>query len=140
MVLFEFGKSLVDFIEGTHLVQRETYDTGLLCKSLEDGLADPPYCVRYEFESSCLIEFFCCLDQSEVTFVDKVRKTESLVLILFRNRHYESQVCTGEFLQSSLVTFTDALGKFHFLLDRDKFLAADLLKVLVEGGAFPVGD
>jgi len=63
---------------------------GLFSERLQDALSDPPYGVGDEFESSGLIESLCCFDESEIAFVDQIRKRKSLILILFSDRHDKS--------------------------------------------------
>ena len=140
VLLLELGEGLVDLVQGAHLVQRQTDDTALLRKGLEDALTDPPHGVGDELEAAGLVELLSGLDQAQVAFVDQVGKAQTLVLVLFRHGNHETQVRTGEFLQGDGVAFADALRKFHFLFRRHQLFPADLLEVLVQGRAFAVGD
>ena len=83
VLLLEFLERLVDLVQGTHLVQRQTHDAGLLCKGLKNGLAYPPDCIGDEFESPRFVKLFGSLDESEIALIDEVWKAKSLVLILF---------------------------------------------------------
>ena len=75
-----------------------------------------------------------------ISLVYQVREAQSLILVLFGDGHHETQVGFGELLKRFLVSFFNSLGEFHLLLDRDKLLLADFLQVLVQRGAFAVGD
>jgi hypothetical protein len=68
--LFEAVDFVVDLVQTTYLVQRQTNDTTLLCNSLEDALTDPPYGVADELKSTCFIKFLCGLDLADVTLVN----------------------------------------------------------------------
>ena len=138
--LLELSECLVYLVQGTYLIQRQTYYAGLLREGLEYGLAYPPDCIRNEFESSRLIEFLGRLDQSEVALVDKVREAQALVLVLFCHGYHEPQVCSREFLQGRLVALPNALGELDLLLYGDEFFPADLLEIFVQRRTLPVGD
>ena len=140
VLLLEAGESLVDLVERTDLIQRQTHDTRLLGQSLQDRLAGPPHGIRYEFESSRLVELLGRLDKTEIALVDKVGQTQSLILVLLGHRHDEAQVGLGQFLQCLLIALLDALSQFHFLFDGYKLLLADLLQILVERCALTIGD
>ena len=92
VVLFELLESLVDLVKGTHLVQRQTDDPGLLGQSLEYRLAYPPHGVGYELEAAGLVELLGGLDKAQVALVDQVGKAQSLILVLFRNRNDEAEI------------------------------------------------
>ena len=68
--LFEAVDFVVDFVQTTYLIERQTNDTTLLSNSLEDALTDPPYGVADELKSTCFIKFLCGLDQADVTLVN----------------------------------------------------------------------
>ena len=140
VLLLELGKGLVDLIERSDLVERQAHDAALLGKCLEDALADPPHGVGDEFEAAGLVEFFCCLDQAEVSFVDQVREADALVLILFGDRDDEAQVGACQFIQGFLVSFLNSLCEFDFFFDGDQFFATDLLQVFVKRCTLSVGD
>ena len=142
VVLFELLESLVDLVKGTHLVQRQTDDPGLLGQSLEYRLAYPPHGVGYELEAAGLVELLGGLDKTQVALVDQVGKAQSLILVLFRNRNDEAEIGLRQrqLLEGRLVPFAYSLCQFHFLIHPDKLLPADLLKILVQGGALAVGN
>ena len=140
VLLLELREGFVDLVKGTDLVQRKTDDTALLGQGLENGLTDPPNRVGNEFKAAGLIELLGGLDQAEVAFVDQIGQAEALVLILLRHGNDETEVGAGEFFEGFLVAFADALGEFHFFFRGDELLATDFLQVLVQRGAFPVGN
>ena len=140
VLLLELGEGLVNLVQGTHLVQRKPDDAALLGKGLEDALANPPHGVGNEFEATGLVELLGGLDQAQVALVDEVREAESLVLVLLGHGNHKAQIGAGKLLQGGLVSFTDTLGQFHFLFRRHQLFPADFLEVLVQGGAFTVGD
>ena len=114
--LFEFSERLVNLVQGAHLIQRQSHNTALLGKRLKNGLANPPYCIRNKLKASGLIEFLRSLYKSEVALVDKVRKTEPLILILLGYRYHETKIGSGKFFKSFLIALSDTLGKFHLFL------------------------
>ena len=74
VLLLEALVGFVDFVHGANLVEWETYDTALFSEGLKDRLADPPHGIGDELEATCFVEFLRCFDESEVSFVDEVRK------------------------------------------------------------------
>ena len=80
--LFELVYLMADLIQRTYLIKRQTNDTALLCDSLKDALTDPPYSVRDELKTTSLIKLLSSFYQSDVTFVNKVGKCQTLMLIL----------------------------------------------------------
>ena len=43
VLLLELVDLVVDLVERTYLIERKAHDTALLCDSLKDALANPPY-------------------------------------------------------------------------------------------------
>ena len=140
VLLLELRQSLRDFVQRTYLIKRQTHNTALLGQCLQNRLTNPPYGVGYKLESACFIKLLGGLNQAEITLVDKVWETESLILILFGYGNDKTEVGACKLLKSPLISFTDALCKLYLLLNRDKLLSANLLKILVERRAFAVGD
>ena len=140
MLLLEAGERLVDLVERSDLIERQTHDTRLFSQRLKDRLANPPHGVGDEFETARLVELLGGLDQAEVPFVDQVGQAESLVLVLLGYRDHETQVGLGQLFERFLIAFADSLGQFHLFLHRDELLLADLLQIFVERGALAVGD
>jgi hypothetical protein len=77
-------------------------------------LTYPPNGIADEFETSGFVKFFCGLNQSQISFVDQIRQTEALVLVLFRNRYDETKIGTGKFFQCLSVASFNCLRQFHF--------------------------
>ena len=138
--LLEAGESLVDLVERTHLVERQTHNARLLGQRLEDRLTDPPHRIGDELETAGFVELLGRLDQAEVAFVDQVGKAQALILVLLGHRNHKPEVRLGKFLECLLVSLLDPLGEFHLLLDRDELLLADLLQILVQRSALTIGD
>ena len=73
-----------------------------------------------------------CLDEAQITLVDQVGKTQSLVLILLCDRNDKSQVGIDKLIKRCLVSLANALCEFDLLINRNEFLTADFLKILVK--------
>ena len=127
MLLLEAGEGLVDLVERSDLVERQTHDTRLLGQCLKNGLTNPPHSVRNKFESAGFIEFFGGFYQSQITFIDKVGQAEPLILVLFGNRDDKTQIGPCELFQSDTVAFFDALGEFYLFFYRNQVLATYFL-------------
>ncbi len=140
VLLLETGERLVDFVERPDLVERQAHDTRLLGQRLQNRLTDPPHGVGNELETARFVELLGSLDKPEVALVDKVGQAEPLILVLLGDGNHEAQIGLRELFERFLVPFLDSLGEFHLLLDRDELLLADLLQILVQRGAFAVGD
>ena len=65
-------------------------------------------------------------------FTDEIGEGESLVLVLLRDRHDETQVRLDHGLQGLLVSVPDAPGQFLFVLRLKQFRIADFLQVDVQ--------
>ena len=74
IILLKALEGLVDLVERSYLVEGQTHNTALLSQSLQDRLTNPPYGVRDKLKSAGLVELLGGLDQSQVAFVDQVRK------------------------------------------------------------------
>ena len=126
---------LINFAQGTALVQRQAHDTALLGNGLKDTLAYPPYGIGDEFETTSLIKFLSSLYQSDVTFVDQVGQRQTLMLILLGDRNDKAEVGSHQTLLCSLAlrtALTDGLCQLDLLINSYKWLTTDLHKVLIE--------
>ena len=136
-------KSLVCFqnlIERAYLIKRQTHDTRLLSEGLKDRLANPPYSIRDELETARFIEFLRCFDESEIAFVNKVRKTKSLILILFRNRNDEAQIRANQFLKRFAVSIAYSACQLNLLIYIDKGFSSNLLQVFIQRLRLTIGN
>ena len=135
MKLLETVDLLINLAQGSTLVQRQTHDAALLCDSLKDALANPPYSIGDKFETTSLIKFLSSLYQSDVTFVDQVGQRQTLMLILLGYRHDKAEVGSHQTLLCSLAlrtALTDGLCQLDLLINSYKWLTTDLHKVLIE--------
>ena len=140
VLLLKLREGLGDLVQRAHLVQWQTHDTALLGQGLQDALANPPYGIGDKLETARLVELLSGLDEAEVTLVDQVGKAQTLVLVLLGHTDHETQIRTSQLLQGYAVTLADALCQFYFFLHRNQVLAADFLKIFVQGSALAVGD
>ena len=138
--LLQTGKSFVDLVDGTNLVQRKSNDSALLCKRLKNGLTDPPYRIRDELESTRLVKTLGCLDQAKVAFVDQIRKGQPLVLVLLGHRHDKTKVGLGQLLEGKLVPSFDFSGELHLFLCRDEVHTTNFLEVFVKRRCLSIRD
>ena len=73
-------------------VHRNTDRPGLIRNGSCNSLTDPPSCVRTEFVTFSIIEFFHCLDQPEIAFLDKIQKKHSSAHISFGYADHKTQI------------------------------------------------
>ena len=125
--LLKLREGFADLIQRTHLIQRQTYDTRLLGQSLQNGLTYPPYCITDKLETTCFIKLFGCFYQTQITLINQVGQTQTLILILLGYRYNETQIGTCQLLQCNTVTLTDALSELYLLFDSNKVLTANFL-------------
>ena len=133
--LLETVNLVVDLVQATYLVERQTNDTTLLSNSLEDALTDPPYGVGDEFKTTCFIKFLCGLDQADVTLINQVSQCQPLVLILLGHGHNETQVGCNQLILCCFAfwsAFTYLLCKLNFLINRDQWCTSNFNKILVK--------
>ena len=62
-------------------MHRDTDSTSLVSYRPCDGLSDPPCSVCRELISFGVVEFFNCLDKSEVSFLNKIEERKASVEI-----------------------------------------------------------
>ena len=82
----------------------------------------------------------CGFDQPEVAFIDKVGKTQSLVLILFRYGNNETKVGFCQLLQRGHVSLLDSLGQGNLFVGSNQFNFTYLLQVFVKRCSFTIGN
>ena len=120
MDLLKLIDLLIDLAQGTALVQRQTYDTALLCNSLKDTLANPPYGIGDELKAARFIEFLCSLNQSDISLIDQVGQRQSLMLVLLGYGNDKAEVGCYQTLLSSFAfraSLTDGLSQFNLLIN-----------------------
>ena len=135
MKLLKTVDLLINLAQGSTLVQRQTHDAALLCDSLKDALANPPYGIGDKFETTSLIKFLSSLYQSDVTFVDQVGQCQTLMLVLLGYRDDKAEVGGYQTFLCSLAiraALTDGLCQFNLLINGHKGLTTDFHKVLIE--------
>src|SRR5450432_4573416 len=71
-LLFQHGIGLCNPVCQSDFIQWETNNARLFGQRLKDALADPPHCIRNEFETTSFIETLCGLDKSQVALIDEV--------------------------------------------------------------------
>ena len=84
-LLLKLRQGLAYLVERTHLIERGRR-TMRLCsgKGLQDRLTDPPHGVGNKFKTTCLVKLLRCFNQAEISFIDKVGKAKTLILVLLR--------------------------------------------------------
>ena len=143
MLLLKAVDGLVDLAESATLVQRQTHDTTLLGNGLQDALANPPDGVGNELEATGLVELLGCLDQADVTLVNKVGQRQALMLILLGHTDHEAQVGLNEPLLGSLPfgpSTAHGLGQFNLFIDGNQRRTAYFHKVFIQCLTRAVGD
>ena len=126
---------LINLAQGPALVQREAHDTALLCNGLQNALTNPPNGIRDELEASRLVKLLSSLHQSDIAFVNKVGKRQTLMLVLLGYGNDESKVgCYQTLLRTLPLTasLTDGLCQFDLLLNGYKGLTTNLDEILVK--------
>jgi len=135
MNLLETVDLLIDLAQGTTLVQRQAHDTALLRDGLQDALANPPYGIGDEFETTSLIKFLSSLYQSDISLIDQVSQRQTLMLILLGYGNDKAEVGSHQTLLCSLAlrtALTDGLCQFNLFINGHEGLTTDLHKVLIE--------
>ena len=133
--LLELIDLLVNLAECTTLIERQAYDTALLGNGLQNALTNPPYGIRDELKSACLVKLLSCLNQSYITLIDQVGKCQSLMLVLFCYRHHKAQIGCNKALLSLLALRTataDGLSQLNLFINSDKGLTTDFYQVLIK--------
>ncbi len=67
-----------------------------VCYAASDCLANPPGGVRGELEALAPVELFNGVHEAEVALLDQVEERQTRGLVLFRDRHDETQVRLDE--------------------------------------------
>ena len=134
VLLLKLTDFCTNLTQCTYLVQRQANNTALLGNSLENALANPPHSIRYELEAAGLVKLLGCLNKTNVTLINQVGECKALVLVLFCNRHYESQISCYQFVLSTFTfgaTLFNLLGKLDFLVNGYQWGTTDLYQILV---------
>ena len=135
MHLLELIDFLINLAQSATLVQGQAHNTALLGNGLQNALTNPPYGIRDELKSACLVKLLSCLNQSYITLVDKVGKCQTLMLILLSYRYNKSQIGSNKALLCLLALRTataDCLSQLNLFINSDKGLTTDFYKILVE--------
>ena len=133
--LLELVDFLINLAECTTLIKRQAHNTALLGNGLQNALTNPPYGIRNELKTTCLIKLLSCLNQSYITLVDKVGKCQTLMLILLCYRYNKSQIGCNKALLGLLALRTstaDGLSQLNLLVDCYKGLTTDFHKILIQ--------
>src|SRR5574344_2321919 len=88
--LAAFAYNLVYLLYHVH---RNTYCSCLIAYRARDCLAYPPCSIRTEFISLAVFKFFDCLDQTDVSFLNKIKELQTAVRVFFSDRYYKTKVC-----------------------------------------------
>ncbi len=127
---------MVNFIERSNLVKRQSYDTALLCYCLKNALANPPYGIGNELETTCFIKLLRCFDETDVAFINQVSKSKPLMLVLFCHRNDKTKVGRHQFVLGSFTLWTAfayLLRKLYLLVNGNKWSTTNLYKVFIQG-------
>ncbi len=73
-------------------MNRETNGATRVCNATSNGLTDPPRCVCREFETLAPVKLFDGMHQTQVAFLNQVKKRQTRCLIFFGDRNNETQV------------------------------------------------
>ena len=132
-LLLQGSRALADPVQRPRAVQRHPDYAALLRQCLEDRLPDPPDRVRYELDALGLVELVRGANEPEVALVDEVAEAHSLILVLLRDRHHETQIAAHQLVERLLVPRLDRLCEHDLFLTRDQRIPADLPQVLIQG-------
>ena len=135
VLLLKLIDFMVNLIERTYLIERQTHNSALLGNGLQNALANPPYGIGNKLESTSFIKFLCSLYQSDISFVNQIRQSKSLMLVLLGHRYHEAQVGRDKLVFGTLTlwtTFTNLLGQFNLLINGDKRGTSNLDKIFIQ--------
>ena len=105
-------------------------------EGLEDGLANPPYRIRDEFETTGAVEALGGDDETDVADIDEVGQRQSEILVLFGNGHDETQIRLDQLGEGFFVTLADAVCQFDFGFGGKADRTFNVLEVLIDQGIF----
>src|SRR5215204_2756600 len=93
---------------------RKMNKISLFCYCLYNSLTYPPHSIRNKFKAFGFVEALGSLNQTNIAFINKIRKRESLELVLFGYRNHKSKVGFGEAISCFLVPGFNATGENYF--------------------------
>ena len=143
VLLFELADFCLDLTQSSNLVEGKANNTALLSDSLQNALTNPPYCVGDKLKTTSLIKLLCSLHQTDITLINQVGKTQTLMLVLLGNRYNKSKIGFYQFLLGTLsltASLAYFLGKFYLFIDRDHRFTTNLYQIFVECFTGAVGN
>ena len=108
-------------------MDRDTDRSCLVGNGSGDSLADPPCGIRTELISLPVIEFFYCLDKTQISLLDQIQKQHPTSHIALRNADYETQVGFRKLFLGFLITFLHPLGQTDLLIRAQQRYLSDFL-------------
>src|SRR5690606_21946478 len=131
ILLFEFGESLRDLVQGADPVEGKADNARLLGECLENRLSNPPHGVGYELETPGFVKALGGLDQTEVSFIDKITERKTLILVLFRDGDNKAKVGFCQLLQRDLISLLYPFCQLDFFVGRQQINLSNFLQVLI---------
>ena len=105
-----------EFVDGFYHMHRDTNGTRLICNGTGNCLSDPPCCIGREFKAFMEVEFFNCLNQPQITFLNQIQEQHPTTNISFCDADYQTQVRFCQFLFGFFVAFFHTSCQFNFFL------------------------
>ena len=106
-----------------------TDSTSLISDSTSDSLTDPPCRIRRELKSSIRVEFIDGTEETNVSLLHQIEKSESTSHVFFRDGHDETEIGFCKSLTSFLISLLDETTETNFLFSIDKGKSPDLVQV-----------
>ena len=118
----------------------QTDRTRLIHDGTFDRLANPPGGVGREAETTLGIEFFQCMHQADVAFLDQVEQSHAAIDVMLGNVHDEAQIVFDHALPGFEVTLYHPARQGTFFVGSQQSIVADVIEVdLGNVGYFFVG-
>jgi hypothetical protein len=128
-LLRESAVRVIKFIDRLDHMDRHTDRACLIRDRTSDSLTDPPRSVGREFESSIWVELIDGAEESDISFLYEVEKSETTAHILLRDGDDETEIGLSETLAGFLISLLDESSETDFFFCIDEGESPDLIEI-----------
>ncbi|MPM94374.1 hypothetical protein SDC9_141520 [bioreactor metagenome] len=110
-------------------MHRETDRARLVHDRTLDVLADPPGRIGGKTEATLGVELFQCVNQAEITLLDKIQQRDAPIQIVLGNIDHKAQVALDHGLSGLEIALTDTPCQRGLLIRSQQRIGPDLVQI-----------
>ena len=120
---------MIELIDRFHHMYRYADRTSLISDRTSYSLSDPPRRIGRKLKSSIWIKLIYRTKESDISFLNEIKKTESTTHIFLCYRNHETKICFRKTLASFLVSLLDEMTKTYFFFCIDQWKSANFIQI-----------